>query len=339
MGKLDQAPTKFENCCDLTMGGVLCSLPALDACGLYRQLNLLPQLPAGYYNNIHIITTLAFMFLCRMKSIEQLRFQPAGELGKLVGLDRAPEVKTMREKLKILSDDNAVQKWAGQLSKDWMDSEPNLAGVLFVDGHVSLYFGHKTKLPKRYVSRLQLCMSGTSFYYVNDILGQPFFYIEKPIDPGMLQTLEYDIVPRLLKEVPGQPNEEELEANSLLHRFVLVFDREGYSPGFFRRMWVEHRIACISYHKFPGDKWDETDFKKHEVKMPSGEVIEMELAEKDTSIGTKKDEKIIVKEVRKLTKSGHQTSIISTGYILNIMVTAAYMFSRWSQENFFKYMH
>ena len=83
----------------------------------------------------------------------------------------------MREKLKILSNEKAVKEWAGQLSKEWMESAPDLAGVLFVDRHVSLYFGKKTKLPKRYVSRLQLCMSGTSFYYVNDIFGQPFFIL------------------------------------------------------------------------------------------------------------------------------------------------------------------
>ncbi|MCK5542115.1 MAG: hypothetical protein KAI40_05435 [Desulfobacterales bacterium] len=200
-GKLDHTSTEFENCIDLTMGGVLCSLPALDACGLYRHLNILPRLPFGYYNNVHIVTILAFMFLCRIKAVEKLRFQPAGELGKLIGLDRIPEVKTLREKLKILSDDNAVKQWSGELSKDWMKSAPDLSGVLFVDGHVSLYFGKKTKLPKRYISRLQLCMRGTSFYYVNDILGQPFFYIEKPSDPGMLQTLKNDIIPRLLEEV------------------------------------------------------------------------------------------------------------------------------------------
>jgi transposase len=311
MGRLDQANIEFENSLDVTMGGVLCSLPSLEAFGLYRHLDMLPQLPSGYYNNLHIITVLAFMFLCRIKAIEQLRFQPAGEMGKLIGLDRIPEVKTMREKLKILSEDNAVHEWAGQLSKDWMDSAPDMAGVLFIDGHVSLYFGKKTKLPKRYVSRLQLCMSGTSFYYVNDILGQPFFYIEKAIDPGMLKTLENDIVPRLLKEVPGQPSEEELKANPLQHRFILVFDREGYSPGFFKRMWKNHRIACISYHKFPDDIWDEKEFDTHEAKMPQGEVIEMELAERGALIGSKKDPKIWVREVRKLTKSGHQTSIIT----------------------------
>ena len=85
-------------------------------------------------------------------------------------------------------------------------------------------------------------MSGTSFYHVNDIPGQPFFYIEKPVDPGMLKTLENDIIPRLLKVVPGQPSMEQLDLNLLLHRFVPVFDREGYSPGFFRKMWKKHSV-------------------------------------------------------------------------------------------------
>ncbi len=147
MGKLNQASVKFENCLDLSKGGVLCSLPAPEACGLYRHLHILPLLPAGYYSNYNIITVFAFMFLCRIKAIDSLRFQPAGELGKLLGLDRIPEVKTMRKKLKLLSDENAVKEWAGKLSKDWLEGTPELAGVLFIDGHVSLYFGNKTKLP------------------------------------------------------------------------------------------------------------------------------------------------------------------------------------------------
>ncbi len=338
VGQIHQVSSEFENCYDLSMGGVLCSLPALDACGLYRHIDVLPQLPPGYYSEIHILTTLAFMYLCRIKSLEQLRFQPAGELGKQIGLDRIPEVKTMREKLDILSKGDGVKQWAGELGKDWMENLPDLSGVLFIDGHVSPYFGSKTKLPKRYVSGLQLCLSGTSFYYVNDILGQPFFYIEKPVDPGMLKTLENDIVPRLINDIPGQPTKEELDANKHLHRFVLVFDREGYSPGFFKRMWEKHRIACISYHKFPGDKWNESEFETREVKMPQGEVIEMELAERGSCIGSKKSEKIWVREVRRETSNGHQTSIISTGYVLDLIFTAIFMFSRWAQENFFKYM-
>jgi hypothetical protein len=51
-------------------------------------------------------------------------------------------------------------------------------------------------------------------------------------------------VPRLRVEAPGQPGEEELKADSLLSRFSIVFDREGYSPSFFARM-KEQRIAVL----------------------------------------------------------------------------------------------
>ncbi len=50
----------------------------------------------------------------------------------------------------------------------------------------------------------------------------------------------------------------------------------------------KYRIACISYHKYPGDKWNENEFKKVNATMPQGEVIEMELAERGTLIGSKK---------------------------------------------------
>ncbi len=45
-----------------------------------------------------------------------------------------------------------------------------------------------------------------------------------------------------------------------------------------------------------------------------------------------------MREIRRLTESGHQTSIISTAYEGEASVLAARMFSRWCQENFFRYM-
>jgi hypothetical protein len=73
----------------------------------------------------------------------------------------------------------------------------------------------------------------------------------------MLEALHSDIVPRLLKDVPRQPTDEQLQADPYLSRFVIIFDREGYSPAFFRQMWQDHRIACITYHKYPKDAWPE----------------------------------------------------------------------------------
>ena len=78
-------------------------------------------------------------------------------------------------------------------------------------------------------------MRGTTDYWVNDILGQPFFAVERTIDHGLLEVLKSDIVPRLLKDVPSQPTEAELAADRYRARFVILFDREGYSPEFFTK--------------------------------------------------------------------------------------------------------
>jgi hypothetical protein len=218
-----------------------------------------------------------------------------------------------------------------------MEQSPELVGTLYVDGHVRLYHGGQTQLPRRYVSRQRLCLRGTTDYWVNDALGQPFFSVERPIDHGMLEALRSDVVPRLLKEVPNQPTAEQLETDPYLSRFVIVFDREGYSPTFFREMWQEHRIACITYHKHPKEAWPESEFSETQVPMPRGEVLTMKLAERGAWIGDRHTG-LWVREVRKLNTSGHQTSLISTAYGQLGLENAGSLFSRWSQENFFRYM-
>ena len=336
-GFLNGASTRFEACRDVSFGGVLCALPALAENGLFRHIHdCLVQL-RGYYSTLHVIVLLAHMALCRIKAAEQLQYQPPGELGKLLGLDRVPEVRCLRYKLAALSSDDGPEKWAGLLSRDWLEVAPELAGVLYVDGHVRLYHGGLTALPKRYVARQRLCLRGTTDYWVNDILGQPFFAVERPIDHGLLEALKSDIVPRLLREVPGQPSAAELEADRYRARFVILFDREGYSPEFFKEMWQMHRIACITYHKYPKDDWPTTEFEEIETTLPGGERVSLKLAERGMWIGDKKSG-LWVRETRKLTTSGHQVSLISTAYGESAPEDSVRLFSRWSQENFFHYM-
>ena len=67
--------------------------------------------------------------------------------------------------------------------------------------------------------------------------------------------------------------------------------------------------------------------------MASGQVVEMKLAERGVRL-----QKLWLREVRRLTQSGHQTSVLSTDYHSDATRLAARMFARWSQENFFKYM-
>jgi transposase len=335
-GFMNVAESRFERCNDVSNGGVLIALPALVANGLYDNINECFGEFKGYYSVTHIMTLLAFMALSRIKTVEKLRWQAPGELGKLLGLDRIPEVRCLRKKLSALSQNGVAEKWGELLTKKWMNDYPDLSGALYIDGHVRLYSG-KEKLPKQYVSRERLCLRGVMDFWVNDMLGQPFFVVRTTVNPGMLEVLRNDIVPRLLKEVPNQPSPEMLSANPSLHRFVIIFDREGYSPGFFKEMWEQHRIACMTYHKYPKNDWGECEFKDVSVKLINGEITSMKLAERGSYIGSGK-EKIWVKEVRKLTKSGHQTSIVSTAYSLINTVIAVLMFARWCQENFFNYM-
>jgi hypothetical protein len=336
-GLLDGAPTRFETCRDVACGGVLCALPALEVNGLFRHIRDGLARLRGYYSTLHVMILLAYMALCRIKTVEQLQYQPPGELGKLLGLDRVPEVRCLRNKLAALSRDDAPQKWAGLLSRDWFKDEPERAGALYVDGHVRLYHGSQTDLPKRFVSRQRLCLRGTTDYWVNDILGRPFFAVERPIDHGLLEVLRSDIVPRLLKEVPGQPTEAQLKADRYRPRFVILFDREGYSPEFFKAMWQDHRIACITYHKYPKDDWPVTEFAAVEATLPNGELVELQLAERGTWIGPRKGG-LWVREIRKRTTSGHQVSLISTAFGDSAREDSVRLFSRWSQENFFRYM-
>ena len=56
--------------------------------------------------------------------------------------------------------------------------------------------------------------------------------------------------------------------------------------------------------------------------MPAGEVIDMRLCEMGSYVGSGKDA-IWMREVRKLTDSGHQTSLISTAFDLPLTQLAA----------------
>ena len=313
---------------------MLFSLPALLANGLLKHTRKYFSLPKGYYNLQHIFITLAFTALLRIKNIESIQYYSPGELGKVVGLDRVAEVKTIREKLGILAKQNNAQQWNSELSKEWMASAGAISGLLYVDGRVRVYHGKKTKLPKRYVSREKLCLRGMSDYWVNDAIGRPYFVVSSAHNKGLLSILKTEIIAKLLKEVPNQPTESELTQNLQLSRFSVIFDREGYSPEFLKQMWEEHRISCYTYKKYPGKDWPKEMFKEQEVKLHNGEVVRMMLAEKRTKLS----KKVNVREIRRLTKSGHQTAIITTDFIPETIVIAATMFARWSQENFFKYM-
>ncbi len=98
-GKIDQVETRFDDLYDVRGGGVLCALPALLMNGLLKYSNEFFNLIKGYYSVYHVFLLLGFMALARVKNIERLRYLEPGEWGKILGLDRIPEVRTLRGKI------------------------------------------------------------------------------------------------------------------------------------------------------------------------------------------------------------------------------------------------
>ena len=335
LGKLNGVAIEFQACADVPYGGVVFALPALLVNGLLRHTDKHFSLSPGYYSTENIFLILGFLALARIKVMESLRYCAPGEWGKLLGIDRIPEVKTMREKINTLVSNDDGKTWSAQLCKEWMEETcgTEYEGYYYIDGHVKVYHGKLTLLPKHYVSRERLCLRATVDYWVNAMDGQPFFLVNKAIDPGLIQVLKNDIVPRLDTEVPNQPTEEQLKLNEYLHRFIMVFDREGYSPDFMLDM-RKKRIACITYNKYPGEDWEVSEFMDSQLKLAGGEIIVMKLAER----GTRLKNDLWVREIRKLTDDGHQTSVLATDYITDFKSVAVAMFARWCQELFFKYM-
>lgn len=312
---------------DVPFGGALLALPALLSCGLLSDVDKYFQLPPGYYGLQSIFLLLALMALCRLKTAEDLRYTAPGEWGKLLGLDRIPEARTLREKIKLLSQDNAPEKWGAHLSQRWFDALQDSEGVFYVDGHVRVYHGAKTKLPRHYVTREKLCLRATVDYWVNALGGEPFFFVNKAVDPGLIDVLEKDIVPQIESSFPTVPEDP------LAHRFTLIFDREGYSPDLMKRL-KEKKIACLTYHKHPKDNWPEEEFSPYIIQRFAGNDVKVQLAERGTYLA----KKIWVREVRRRSNNGHQISILSTDYQAVLSLVALNMSERWCQENFFKYM-
>ncbi len=330
-------PITFSNQTDLQHAGVLISLPALITQGLLRYKDEF-TIEDVYYPTSSVFISLAILSLLRVKTLAGAGSLPAGELGKTIGLDRIPEVKTLRTRISNFCQNTDIDKWRFKLSKDWMEDAPELSAVLYIDGHINLYYGKDTSPPKRFVSRMRLCLSGTTDYWVNDVLGQPFFVINKTISSGLISTINEDLLDKFDKDVPNQPSQEELLEDKYKSRFMLVFDREGYSPDFFYDLW-QKRISIATYKKNVTDKWDDEEFEEYTGKLPFGNEATIRLAERGVLLqnkGSKK--KIWTREIRKKSESGHQTSILTTNFKLSIIMIGLYMFARWSQENFFKYM-
>jgi hypothetical protein len=320
-GKIIEATPHFSNSEGVRHAGVLLALPALARVGLLEAgRKAYGALHKGFYGLQSVLLTLSFMALLRIKTPEQLKRCNPGELGIVLGLDRAPEVKTLRKKLKEMGLRNKAGEFISFLSKRWSDQDKDVIGFAYIDGHVRPYNGRKHKLPKAHVARRHLCMPATTDFWINDAKCEPLFFVTAEANDSLLSMLEKEVIPEL-KKLAGEGN-----------RVTLVFDREGWSPKSFEK-WFKADIDVITSRKGKYDPWPEECFIEVESHVRS-KAVKYLLGERSIKI----NKNFWLREVRRLCDNGHQTSIITTRQDVNCEQVARRMFFRWNQENFFRYM-
>ena len=255
-------------------GGVLAALPMLLRAGLLGAANRLFRLPNGFYGLTTILLFVAFMTLARVRNPESLRYQAPGEWGAILGLDRCPETKTLRRKIRLLtSAEHTVRDWQSALARTWAIEHDDDWATLAVDGHVKVYTGRKGRLPKHFVTRQKLCLPASVSYWVNALGGTPLLCLHKALDPKLIKALEQDVVPHLMQlGVVPEAAPDLTKPDAGVPALTLVFDREGWSPDLFKRL-ARRGIACITWHKnFKGEDWPQEDFRTLEVPIhgPAG---------------------------------------------------------------------
>jgi prepilin-type processing-associated H-X9-DG protein len=319
VGLIDDARPIFRAGMRVPNAGVLLALgPLLDSGVLDVARDIYGSIGPAFYGLRTTLVALMFMALLRIKRAEALKEHPPDDLGRLLGLDRAPEVKTLRRKLARLASLGRATEFGQVLAQRRVAAHGAALGFLYVDGHVRVYHGKHT-LPKAHVARMRIAMPATTDYWVNDIHGDPLFVVTAKANAGLVAVL-----PGLLDDVRDLIKDR---------RVTIVFDRGGWSPKLFVALLAKG-FHILTYRKGRSRRVPKSRFERRKTKV-EGHDVDYVLADQNVRF---LNGKLRLRQVTRLSPNGHQTQIITSRTDLPAVEIAFRMFERWQQENFFKYL-
>jgi transposase len=332
-GLLADAAPLFGAAEDLPRAGVLLALPALAEHGgpavVQRVYGWLGR-PA-FYGLRTVVLTVVLLALLRVKRPENLKEYAPRPLGRLLGLDRAPEVKTLRRKLTILAARPLAGPLLNALAKERIAQQQERVAFLYVDGHVRAYSGQevlgKTKKPQR-----QVATPATTDTWVHDAQGEPLLVVTSEMNAGLTSVLEpiLDEVQRLLPT--GQ-------------RLTVIFDRGGWSPKLFERL-IARGVDVITYRKGKKRPLPPERFREVRVVIEGREKVYSLCDQPRVRVGRLRPKRkrrcqrpayLWLRQVTVLRKDGRQTTTVTNRQDLAAVEVVVRLFGRWCQENYFKY--
>jgi len=320
LGLLEDATPLFGSAKAVARAGVLLALPVLLTSSVFEcAQEIYGSLGPAFYGLRTCLFTLLLMALWRIKRPEGLKEHSPQTLGRVLGLDRAPEVKTLRRKLARLAAVGRAAQFGQALAQQRVALRGEALGFLYTDGHVRVYHGQHP-LPKAHVARMRISLPATSDYWVNDSAGDPLFVVTAEANAGLVKML-----PGILTQVRALVGKR---------RLTVIFDRGGYSPKLFQQV-LAAGFDLLTYLKGRYPRITRKRFQTRRTRRDGRALTHYVLA--DQEVRLLKGE-LRLRQVTRLMDNGHQTPILTSRRDLPPAQVAHRMFDRWRQENFFKYL-
>ncbi len=316
------------------LAGLLLALPPLAESGLLdcaRQVY--GRLRDGFYSLEVMLVVLVFMALLREARAEGATRIPPAALGRVLGLDRAPEVKTIRRKLGELAAAGKAVDLQLALARHHAAATPDALGFLYIDGHTRAYFG-KRDIQKMHVTRLKFPAPATEETWVTGSAGDPLLVVMAQPSSSLAAQIR-GLLPAL-REITGPGR-----------KATLCFDRGGWSPALFADI-TDAGFDLLTYRKndagtaipdLPG-----TAFATASCAGDDGRPRSYDLADTTTDLAISEGEhKGRVLSLRQVTRrkpgDTRQVHILTTREPGDLPAAAVIyrMTSRWREENYFRY--
>jgi hypothetical protein len=333
-GDLVEAPVVITEGAQLPLAGLLLALPALEMTGLLPVAGeVFPPMRKGFYGLRAVLLMGVFLALLREPRAEAAtRIRPA-DLGRVLGLDRAPEVKTLRRKLSELAGHGRGALLQAALGRHHASARPDAMGFLYLDGHVRVYTGTR-ELPKTHIARMRIAGPATEETWVGDADGDPVMVITAAPSQSLAAELA-----RLLPDLRALIGPD--------RACTVVFDRGGYSPAVFTEI-ITAGFDVLTYFKGAWVRCANEAFTTVDYESPDGTAHTYDLAERLIDLpvpaqpatgrqGPKPASTLTLRLVVRRSPGGHQTPILTNRTDLTGGQVAYRMAARWRQENYFKY--
>jgi transposase-like protein len=334
-GDLLEAPVVITEGAQLPLAGLLLALPALEMTGLLPvAAEVFPPMRKGFYGLRATLLMGVFLALLREPRAEAAtRIRPT-DLGRVLGLDRAPEVKTLRRKLAELAGYGKGAALQAALGRHHASARPDAVGFLYLDGHVRVYTGTR-ELPKTHIARMRIAGPATEETWVGDADGDPVMVITAAPSRSLAAELA-----RLLPDLRALIGPD--------RACTVVFDRGGYSPAVFTEI-IAAGFDVLTYFKGSWARSAGEAFNTVDFTAPDGTTHTYELAERLIDLpvparpptgggqGAKPATTLTLRLIVRASPGGHQTPILTNRTDLSPAQVAYRMTARWRQENYFKY--